>query len=102
MTALLAMHVHAHHGDRSLQYGPTLGNQLDVARRIVERRISGVNLEVDNYAKFPQGLQFLVSTCARKMRVDMNSGTGRATVRYVKPTPDDGEIEVVFQDDAPR
>jgi len=100
MTALLAMHIHTHHGDRSLQYGATLGNQMDVARQIVERKISGVVIAVDNYAEYPQGLQFLVFTRARRMGVDMKSGTGRATVRYAGPSSDDGEIEVVFDDAA--
>lgn len=98
MTALLAIHIHDHHGDRSLQYGATLGNQMDVAQRIVERKISGVVIAVDNYAEYPQGLEFLVYTRARRMGVDMKSGAGRATVRYAGMSPADGEIEVVFDD----
>ena len=101
MTAMLAVHIHNHHGDRSLLYGATLGNQMDVARQIVDRRISGVSIAVANYAAFPQGLQFLVFTRARKMGVDMSAGTGRAVVRYATPSGDDGRIEVVI-DDAPR
>lgn len=101
MTAALAVHIHQHHGDRSLQYGATLGNQIEVANQIVLRKISGVTIEVDNYAKYPQGLQLLVYTRARQTRTDMRAGTGRAVVRYAQPSGDDGKIEVVF-DDAPR
>ena len=102
MTALLAIHIHNHHGDRSLQYGATLGNQMDVARQIVERRVPGVVIAVDNYREYPQGLQFLVFTRARQTGVDMKSGTGRATVQYAGSSPDDGAIEVVFDDPSRR
>jgi hypothetical protein len=98
MTALLAMHIHTHHGDRSLQYGATLGNQMEVARQIVERKISGVVIAVDNYARYPQGLEFLVYTRARQTGTDMKSGTGRAKIRYATTSVDDGRIEVVFDD----
>lgn len=98
MTVLLALHVHDRHGNRTDTYGATLGNQVDVAARIVDRAAAGVTARVDNYRKFPYALETLVyarglQTGTRLTRTDL-----RATVRYVSTDPDDGEIEVVFEE----
>ncbi len=96
MTLLLAIHIHRHHGDRSWRYGATLGNQMDVARQIVERGGAGVRTNVANYEKFPQALEFLVYARAAATHTKLGDGRETAMVRYSDADGDDGKIEVVF------
>lgn len=100
MTLLLARFVHAHHGDRTQFHGATLGNQMDVARMLVERRPESVSFEVENYTLYPHALQVLIQLEAARTGAPIRPGRGRAIVKYADPAGDDGSIAVEFSDGA--
>ncbi len=101
MTAMLAVHVHEHHGDRTVLYGPTLGNQVAVAASIVEHSPSSLALEVDNYLMFQHAPALLLQLEAQRVGAKQRPGGAKATVRYATASPDDGRVEVVYGDAPP-
>lgn len=63
MTLLLAVwitYIHTNRGDRGIHFGPTLDNQIAIAKELPkENSVMGLDYKVDNFSDFPQRLTVL-------------------------------------------
>lgn len=90
--ALLLLQLHQTHGTRSMRYGPTLGDQIVVARafgcRGPETRVFN---EVPSIDQFPQRIFVLeeLQTGARQAKA---SPSQAILIHYASPDPRDGAI----------
>jgi hypothetical protein len=94
LLVLLAVFIHVHGGNRGIHYGPTLSNQIAVARELNRYGADGhVVLRSDDQSRFPHALAVL----RRLYPVQAENATRTAllAVDYRKPDdPTSGFIEV--------
>jgi hypothetical protein len=91
--AFLIIQTHGRGGTRGVNYGATLGNQLEVVDKLNSRPDSPVALSVYQYASFPHAL-----TVLRALHPPPESQEGRPAARlqivYATDDPNDGHITV--------
>jgi len=93
----LASWLHVNHGTRSLHYGPTLANQMAVARELDRLGVEGVPPSQAHHPRlFPQAIRVLRRLDA-SYEGDTAEGDGREgayEIRYADPDGTSGEIRV--------
>ena len=90
---LFAVHIHRNAGNRSRHYGPTLGNQIEIAREIAR---SGAprpfEFRAGSYGRYPHRLYVLL------MLMDaLPEETGdrpSLAIEYIDPRSDDGRLRI--------
>jgi hypothetical protein len=96
--------IHVNGGDRSIQYGATLGNQLQVMRVVAAKYPhSKIALKVQNYRSFPHTFQLLRRIVEAENDFQADTGsvpiTNYIVVDYDRSRPpDSGWIEVTIRD----
>jgi hypothetical protein len=91
---LFTMHdVHARGGTRGLHYGPTLANQLEVARALDNFKPGPIDMEARHYELFPQALSTIMDLYDLKGNKDEQPQ--KLAIVYLHPDGADGWIRLV-------
>jgi hypothetical protein len=83
-------HIHKNEGNTNLHYGPTLGTQLDVLKRLDFQNPQ--TTVVNQYSRYPQALQVL--QLFYPLRYSTNAPVTRLVIRYADPQAGAGRLEV--------
>ncbi len=89
LLTLMIAYIGMNGGNRTIFYGATLGNQLDIARRIVQyspppqSRI--ITRNINNYKGYPQALQILLALMANEQDEEANLPKAEIAINYAEP-----------------
>ncbi|MBI3551698.1 MAG: glycosyltransferase family 39 protein [Elusimicrobia bacterium] len=88
--------VRAGGGTRGIHYGPTLANQLEVARALGNFKPGPLSIEVSHYQLFPQALSALMDLY--ELKGNPAEPPRELAVVYARPNGSDGRIQLVVRD----
>lgn len=88
-------YIQVNSGDRGLHFGPSLGNQIEIARKLPNLNpLEKMTIDIENFKEFPQRLAVLANLYGT-----LEDSGKQKTLFYKKPAPS-AEIELVFKADS--
>jgi hypothetical protein len=93
----IVIDLHLNHGTRTLHYGPTLGNQIEVVKEIRKiENLDAIKVVAAHPRAVPQAFMFIFKVMGKledghKIRIN------NARVDYVSRNPNDGQIHLLIE-----